>query len=153
MLDVTIRRCPPATYTIIAEPNSNQLFTFVIFLKQRLQIFVFILNTKKLKLSLPLELQSGTWSEIQLLCASQLESSTDKNMIARTIYHSEKIPFKTCKLKHILFARNIYHMMLYRVHLVRCKIKKKYNCRNSFNIKFKGAKSLPQGITHKYIYV
>ena len=124
ILDVTIRRCPPASYTILAEPNSDQLFTFVIFLKQLHQIFVFILNTKKLKFSLPLELQSGTWSKIQLLCASQLDGSTNKNMIARTIYHSEKIPFKTCKLKHILFALNIYHMILYRVHLVRGKIKK-----------------------------
>lgn len=121
---MTIRRCPPASYTIIAEPNSNQHFTYVIFLKQRLQIFVFILNTKKLKLSLPLELQSGTWSEIQLLCASQLDGSTNKNMIARTIYHSEKIPFKTCKLKPILFALNIYHMKLYRVHLLIGKYKK-----------------------------
>ncbi|XP_071173489.1 phytanoyl-CoA hydroxylase-interacting protein-like isoform X1 [Mytilus edulis] len=95
-MNVTVLRCPPATYSIVqSDSNSSDGFTHVIFLKQPNQTFVFILNSFKLTFLLPPTLKSGTWTEIQMLRLSQQNCSTNKHMIAVTVQHSHVISFKT----------------------------------------------------------
>lgn len=95
-LNVTVLRCPPASYTITQSDNkSSEVFTHVIFLKQPNKTFVFILNSFKLTFPLPLNLESGTCTEIQMLRLSQQNCSTNKHMIAVTVHHSHVVSFKT----------------------------------------------------------
>lgn len=97
-MNVTVLRCPPASYTIIqSDTKSSEVFTHVLFLKQPNQTFVFILNSFQTIFPLPLNLESGTWTEIQMLRLSRQNCSTNKHMIAVTVHHSHVISFKTCK--------------------------------------------------------
>lgn len=95
-MNVTVLRCPPASYTIIqSDTKSSEVFTHVLFLKQPNQTFVFILNSFQTIFPLPLNLESGTWTEIQMLRLSRQNCSTNKHMIAVTVHHSHVISFKT----------------------------------------------------------
>lgn len=115
-MNVTVLRCPPATYSIAqSESKSSEGFTHVLFLKQPNQSFVFILNSFKLTFLLPLTLESGTRTEIQMMRLSQQNCSTNKHMIAATVQHSHEISFKTCKYKNVNLVFHFFKHIFQKV--------------------------------------